>query len=90
MHNREKYFCYSVVQFENPLDGPDEFYHDWNLTLSQTINNFYTTKCLIRLNQENQEKSVTDYLTGLNNRRGMEDYINKKSTEWIRGNRYEI
>jgi PleD family two-component response regulator len=29
------------------------------------------------------KKSVTDYLTGLNNRRGMEDYINKKWPEWI-------
>ena len=90
LHNREKNFGYTVVQFENPLDGPDEFYHDWNLTLSQTINNFYTTKYLIRLNHENQEKSVTDYLTGLNNRRGMEDYINKKWPEWILGNRYLI
>ncbi len=78
------------MRFGNPLDGPDEFYHDWNLTLSQTINNFYATKYLIHLNQENQEKSVTDYLTGLNNRRGMEDYINKKWPEWILGNRYLI
>ena len=90
LHNREKNFGYTVVQFENPLDGPDEFYHDWNLTLSQTINNFYATKYLIRLNQENQEKSITDYLTGLNNRRGMEDYINAKWPEWILGNRYLI
>ena len=33
---------------------------------------------------------MTDYLTGLNNRRGMEDYINKKWPEWILGNRYLI
>ena len=66
LHNREKNFGYAIVQFENPLDGPDEFYH------------------------ENEEKSVTDYLTGLNNRRGMEDYINKKWPEWILGNRYLI
>ena len=26
LHNREKNFGYAVVQFENPLDGPDEFY----------------------------------------------------------------
>lgn len=44
LHNREKIFGYTVVQFENPLDGPDEFYHDWNLTLSQTINNLYATR----------------------------------------------
>ena len=79
-----------MVQFENPLDGPDEFYHDWNLTLSQTINNLYATRYLLRLNEINQEKSVTDYLTGLCNRRGMEDYIHEKWPCWAQREHYLI
>ena len=90
LHNREKIFGYTVVQFENPLDGPDEFYHDWNLTLSQTINNLYATRYLLRLNEINQEKSVTDYLTGLCNRRGMEDYIHEKWPCWAQREHYLI
>ncbi len=90
LHNREKIFGYTVVQFENPLDGPDEFYHDWNLTLSQTINNLYATRYLLRLNEINQEKSVTDYLTGLCNRRGMEDYIHEKWPCWAKKAHYLI
>lgn len=90
LHNREKIFGYTVVQFENPLDGPDEFYHDWNLTLSQTINNLYATRYLLRLNEINQEKSVTDYLTGLCNRRGMEDYIHEKWPCWAQKEHYLI
>lgn len=90
LHNREKIFGYTVVQFENPLDGPDEFYHDWNLTLSQTINNLYATRYLLRLNEINQEKSVTDYLTGLCNRRGMEDYIHEKWPCWAQKAHYLI
>lgn len=90
LHNREKIFGYTVVQFENPLDGADEFYHDWNLTLSQTINNLYATRYLLRLNEINQEKSVTDYLTGLCNRRGMEDYIHEKWPCWAQKEHYLI
>lgn len=90
LHNREKIFGYTVVQFENPLDGPDEFYHDWNLTLSQTINNLYATRYLLRLNEIHQEKSVTDYLTGLCNRRGMEDYIHEKWPCWAQKEHYLI
>lgn len=83
LHNREKCFGYTVLSFRNSVDCLDIFYHDWNLTISLALNDYFIRKQMEKLVKKNEEESITDYLCGMYNRRGMERYIKKNWKNWV-------
>ena len=82
LHNRSKCFGYTVVCYRNPAEVFDAFFHNWNLTVSLTINEISTKERLMYLSRQNEENSMTDYLTGLWNRRGLEKMVYGRWDEW--------
>lgn len=82
LHNRSKCFGYTAVSYKDPAAVFDSFFHNWNLTLSLTINELSTREKLTQLSKKNEENSITDYLTGLYNRRGLEKMVFSKWKEW--------
>lgn len=87
LHNRSKCFGYTAVSYRNPAAVFDSFFHNWNLTLSLTINEISAKEKLKYLSKKNEENSMTDYLTGLWNRRGFERMTFDKWNEWISKNK---
>lgn len=83
LHNREKCFGYTVLSFRNSVDCLDIFYHDWNLTISLALNDYFIRKQMEKLVKKNEEESITDYLCGMYNRCGMERYIKKNWKNWV-------
>ena len=83
LHNRSKCFGYTAVSYKNPETVFDSFFHNWNLTLSLTINELSTREKMWLLSKKNEENSITDYLTGLFNRRGFEEKTFAKWNEWV-------
>ena len=58
------------------------FYFDWNLTIALTINEYFAHQRIQALMQRNEKNSITDYLTQLNNRRGLARALKKNWPEW--------
>lgn len=86
LHNRSKCFGYTGICYKNPATVFDAFFHNWNLTLSLTINELSIREQLLHLSKKNEVNSITDYLTGLLNRRGFERKSLAKWKEWIEKN----
>lgn len=82
LHNRNKCFGYTAVSYQNAEDIFDVFFHDWNLTISLAINELMIRGRLQHMIRLNEENSVTDYLTGLLNRRGLERKVRRKWEQW--------
>ena len=83
LRGRSKCFGYTAVCYKNPETVFDSFFHNWNLTLSLTINELSTREKMWLLSKKNEENSITDYLTGLFNRRGFEEKTFAKWNEWV-------
>ncbi len=90
LHNRSKCFGYTAVSYRNPTAGFDVFFHNWNLTLSLTINEISTKEKLKYLSKKNEENSMTDYLTGLWNRRGFTKMASDKWNKWVMNNEFVL
>ena len=84
LHNRTKCFGYTAVNYRNPAYDPDIFFHNWNLTVSLAINELSAREALIQLSKKNEKNSITDFMTGLLNRRGLEQKVTFHWNEWIR------
>ena len=74
LHQKESNYGYAVFHY---TDGeiPSNFFQHWSVTLSGALRNLYNQGELRRLYEERRRSSVMDYLTGLNNRRGMEEAV---------------
>ena len=84
LHDRVSTFGYTAINFKRPQDGIGIFYYDWNLTIALSINEFYAHQRIQVLLQKNDQNSITDFLTQMNNRRGLARYINKNWPKWMR------
>ena len=84
LHNRDKIFGYTALNFKNPIDRLNFFYHDWNVTIGLTINEYFSNLYLKDLLRKNEENSVTDYLTQMPNRRGLNRYVNENWDTWLK------
>ena len=82
LHDRASTFGYTAVSFRRPEDGIGMFYFDWNLTIALTINEYFAHQRIQALMQRNEKNSITDYLTQLNNRRGLARALKKNWPEW--------
>lgn len=88
LHNREKSFGYTVISYINRTDSLYAFYHDWNLTISLTLNDYYVRQQMEELIAINKDNSLKDYMTKVYNRLGLDDYLEKHWDEWMSGGKY--
>lgn len=83
LHKQKSTFGYSVMQYD---DGfcPTMFYHHWNVIISNALSNYSNQKKLHALYEERRLSSITDSLTGLYNRRGLEEKLSPIWDELVR------
>lgn len=83
LHNRSKCFGYTAISYQNAAYDPDTFFHNWNLTVSLAINELSAREALMQLSKKNEKNSITDFMTGLFNRRGLEQKVASHWDEWV-------
>lgn len=74
LHQRENTYGYTMMQYD---DGktPSMFYLHWNVILSIALRNLDNQNKLKALYEERHRSSITDALTGLYNRRGVNEQL---------------
>lgn len=74
LHQRDCTYGYTAIQY---LDGgtPSLFYQHWNVIVSLALRNLDDQIRLRALYEERRRSSITDALTGLNNRRGLDELL---------------
>lgn len=75
LHQRESVFGYSVLQYDTGYT-PTLYFHHWNVIVANALNSISNQNKLRSLYEERRKASVTDTLTGLYNRRGLEEKLN--------------
>ena len=75
LHQKDHTFGYALTRYD---DGavPDEFFHQWNVIISGALWNMHARKQLLELYEERRISSVTDMMTRMFNRRGLEEQLN--------------
>ena len=74
LHQQHNTYGYTVVQFRDN-EGPSQFYMHWNIIVSIALRNLDYQGKLKALYEERHRASVTDALTGLYNRRGVNEHL---------------
>ncbi|MBQ8312008.1 MAG: GGDEF domain-containing protein [Clostridia bacterium] len=74
LHQRENTYGYTMMQFENGKI-PSMFYLHWNVIISIALRNLDNQNKLKALYEERRRSSITDALTGLYNRRGVNEKL---------------
>ncbi len=88
LHNRDKSFGYTVLSYKNRADALCEYYHDWNLTISLALHDYYIRKRLEELVRINKDNSVRDYMTKVYNRLGLDSYLENHWNQWVKQEKY--
>ncbi len=78
LHQNDAVYGYSVTQYY-PGEIPTRFYLHWNVIVSTALSNIASQHMLRTLYEERRLSSITDHLTALLNRRGLEE---KLQPEW--------
>lgn len=74
LHQRHSTYGYTVMQFKEN-EGPSQFYLNWNIIVSIALRNLDYQGKLKALYEERHRSSITDVLTGLYNRRGVNEHL---------------
>lgn len=74
LHQRQSTYGYSVMQFMDN-EGFSQFYLHWNVTVAIALRNLDDQGKLKALYEERHRSSITDALTGLMNRRGVNEHL---------------
>lgn len=74
LHQGNSTYGYSAMQFVQD-ETPTIFYHHWNVIISNALRNMHMQMDLRRLYEERRLSSITDPLTHLYNRRGLEESV---------------
>ncbi len=74
LHQRENAYGYGMFHYE---DGnlPTSFFQHWNVILSGALSNMHKRNELMLLYEERRLSSITDVMTRLLNRRGLEEQL---------------
>jgi diguanylate cyclase (GGDEF)-like protein len=83
LHKQKSTFGYSVMQYDEGF-CPTMFYHHWNVIISNALSNYSNQKKLHALYEERRLSSITDLLTGLYNRRGLEEKLTPIWSDLVR------
>ena len=86
LHQRHNTYGYSVMQFKDN-EGPSQFYLQWNVMVSIALRNLDYQGKLKALYEERHRSSITDVLTGLYNRRGVNEHLDPVWEELCRERR---
>ena len=74
LHQREDAYGYAMFHYE-PGEVPSNFFQHWNVILSGALSNMHKRDELRLLYEERRLSSITDVLTRLLNRRGLEEQL---------------
>ena len=74
LHQRENAYGYALFHYM-PDEVPTPFFQHWNVTLSGALSNIHKRNELLMLYEERRLSSITDVLTHLLNRRGLEEQL---------------
>ena len=74
LHQREKAYGYALFHYQ-PGEVPTNFFQHWNIILSGALSNMHKRNELMALYEERRLSSITDVLTRLLNRRGLEEHL---------------
>ena len=74
LHQRENAFGYALFHYQ-PGEVPSNFFQHWNIVLSGALSNMHKRNELMLLYEERRLSSITDVLTRLLNRRGLEEQL---------------
>lgn len=77
LHQRDCTYGYTVIQYKDG-ETPTLFYQHWNVIVSLALRNLDDQIRLRSLYEERRLSSITDALTGLNNRRGLDEQLAPK------------
>ncbi len=86
LHQRQNTYGYTVMQFQDN-EGPSQFYMHWNIIVSIALRNLDYQGKLKALYEERHRSSITDALTGLHNRRGVNEHLDPVWEQLCRENR---
>lgn len=74
LHQRDSIYGYCLIRYEKG-QIPSIFFHQWNVTISSALRHLFNQHKLQRLYEERRLSSITEPLTGLYNRRGLEETV---------------
>lgn len=74
LHQRENAYGYALFHYQ-PGEVPSNFFQHWNIVLSGALSNMHKRNELLLLYEERRLSSITDVLTRLLNRRGLEEQL---------------
>ena len=74
LHQREKAYGYALFHYQ-PGKVPTDFFQHWNIVLSGALSNMHKRDELKLLYEERRLSSITDVMTRLLNRRGLEEQL---------------
>ena len=74
LHQRENVYGYSLFHYQ-PGEVPSNYYQHWNIVLSGALSNMHKRNELMLLYEERRLSSITDVMTRLLNRRGLEEQL---------------
>lgn len=74
LHQRHSTYGYTMIQLQRN-EVPSRFYLHWNVIISIALRNLDYQGKLQRLYEERRLSSITDSLTGLYNRRGVNEHV---------------
>lgn len=74
LHQKEEFYGYAMFHY-NPGEIPSNFFQHWNVILSGALSNMHKRNELLALYEERRLSSITDVMTRLLNRRGLEERL---------------
>lgn len=74
LHQRENAYGYAMFHYQ-PREVPTNFFQHWNVILSGALSNMHKRNELMLLYEERRLSSITDVMTRLLNRRGLEEQL---------------
>ena len=74
LHQRENAYGYALFHYQ-PGEVPSNFFQHWNIVLSGALSNMHKRNELKLLYEERRLSSITDVMTRLLNRRGLEEQL---------------
>ena len=83
LSSQEYCFGYTAVSFPNPVTDISLSFNDYHITIGLGLLDFSNYHRLRRLLEEKERLSKTDPLTGLWNRRGIEDFVSERWDSWM-------
>ncbi len=74
LHHQENTFGYTLTTYA-PGKQPNSFFQQWNILISGALRSIHNRHTLQQLYEERRISSITDVMTHMNNRRGLEEKL---------------